>query len=179
MATATPQQDPKLQFELTVMRIRERLMGYFKDHCVENFVVNPYIRWETIVGNRQYQYRREEADMQRKRVLYIGDIPLLEVQKQPNIVRLYSKTLTTSDILKQINGEINKVFHDYLPGVKVESVAKGTEDVSKIKDWMLYSKLHDEQPVDPFYVMPTAYNRTLYSYAEGYHYVTEEPDGNE
>lgn len=112
----------KLGIETTAMIIRERLMIYFKGSCVERLLssgnvslkeVNPGFRGE-------FQYVRQKAKKQDKRIVFVGSAPILTIQHVPDKVIFNQKVLRRSPELREVELLLFRFFREYLPAVEIE-----------------------------------------------------------
>lgn len=132
----------KLGTEATVMAIREYLMSYFKDGytCYISERTNV-----TLHGNvhfdperRTRNFERQVANLQVPRLLKIGNNTIMELQKKPDIIKMYNRTFNRSDEMKAIREGVDNFLNKFLKGVTVTNLQKGSivssEDIRLISD---------------------------------------------
>lgn len=131
---------PELQsgIDSTVMAIRERLMGYFKGTYVESVAAtNISLSTKSITTRRHYQVRN--AQLKNTCYVAIDGLILLEVEKNPQKITLYMKTLRRSKPMTYICKEVEAFIGKYLRGVEVVyDQYNGTSNLSSPDDISLF-----------------------------------------
>lgn len=117
----------EIAIQTTVMALREQLMEYFKGTCIERFTENTNIRFinASTRGRANFSYLRREAENQRPMIVMLGGLPIMTVQRAPEVAVFHATLLTRSPQLRQVYQEL-KVFMDkYLGGVETKHSRKG------------------------------------------------------
>ncbi len=123
---ATTKLDIDIGIEVTVVALREKIMGYFKGTCVESFVDSSYITmFDTSQATRGYYADRREALNQRKTIVLLSGVPLFTLQHYPEKVTFHTLVLRRSPELSQVEKELKKFFKEYLAGVEIEDNKRG------------------------------------------------------
>lgn len=117
----------------TVIAIREQLMEYFKGTCIERFTTNGSVRLRGDGSPQRYAYQRREFELALPSILWISDVPILSLNRNPESI-LFHSTLDRSPQFRAIKGEVNKFMHNYLAGVQVsyEPEKIGKKDDSEL-----------------------------------------------
>lgn len=120
---------------LTVMNIRELLMGYFKGSCVDKLTSSGNINLikDYRYTSQQHLYERRELELQDKSILVLGDLKLFTLYKNPNKLVFYS-ILERSKELKEVKTGIETFMDEFLAGVEKVYITKPKADVTKIID---------------------------------------------
>lgn len=109
----------QLGIETTTMAIRELLMEYFKGTCVERFTEGTRVEMVSAPGDNRYQYQRVEYQQKRPRLITIGGLPIIRVERAPDAVQFKAKVLKRSPQLRAVYKGIGEFFDNYLSGVKI------------------------------------------------------------
>lgn len=106
-------------YVLTMLAIREYLMNYFKESCIESVVSSTNVRLHDAPVNHQYQYQRELRNINNPSFLKIDNVPIALLSKTPDVITLHEHVLERSRALRRVREGILSVMKDYLKGVKV------------------------------------------------------------
>ena len=117
--------DKNLLIETTIMAIRERLMEYYKGTCVERFTEdsNIYINELPYRGNHNYQ--RDEFMRTMPSELFIGNLPILAIKKNPDEITFYDNILGRSPQLRQVKQELERFVEKYLGAIETKHDERG------------------------------------------------------
>lgn len=123
-----------LNIQATIMAIREEVMRYYKDTCIErvtsNRNVNRRYLGDYINDRPPYQYQRELRQRQDAQLLLIGQFPIAVLRKQPDQLMYVKHVLKMSPGLKQVDEGLHDLIERYLRGVvtsdnKGKTIAEG------------------------------------------------------
>jgi hypothetical protein len=110
----------QLDLEINVMAIREMLMEYFKGTCVRRVTDNHNVTLQSIQKSSNYYFERRENEIKNPVLLYVSNVPILTLSKEPETLTLHLGTLERSKELREVRIELEKFMHDYLRGVRIE-----------------------------------------------------------
>lgn len=115
--------DP-LNVQATIMAVREEIMRYYKDTCVErvtsNRNINRRILGDYMPGRPRYQYQREEQQRKDAQLLLIGQYPIAVLKKLPDHLLYLNHVLSMSPALEEVGKAMRNMMSKYLKGVVTE-----------------------------------------------------------
>jgi len=139
---------------MTLIALREKLMGYFKSNSIPTFNLTstvrlPSIRVEDFFGEelrgqgRLYNYQRTNYEIANPHRVKVGDTVIGQIRKEPNEISLYTRILNRSAQNQMIYEQLTDFFHKYLAGVTINTNKKaGSSDGSN--DFQYYAALGRE-----------------------------------
>lgn len=110
--------------EATIMGFREVLMEYFKEDCGTR-LVRHNIRLQAIDSSRDHWFQRHDAQLAQCKMVYIENLPVMLIRKDPDTVRLFTDVFARSDELSTVLRGIEEFMGKYLAGVILESQEGG------------------------------------------------------
>jgi hypothetical protein len=118
--TRTDEELVRAGIQTAAVGIRENLMEYFKDSCVDRVSQHndTYLR----PANREtmYYFERRERDIAQENVLKIrhNDVTLARLRKEPDQITFYGKVITRTPEMTMLYAEVRTFIEKYLQGVK-------------------------------------------------------------
>jgi hypothetical protein len=110
--------------QTTIMAIREEIMSYFKGGCVQRLTNSDNInlrQLDTSPSNRRsYNYERRRAELQQPVMLELAGIPIITMQKNPDVITFHKTVLERSPQFRRIYKEVDEAIGKYLRAVRKE-----------------------------------------------------------
>src|SRR5882672_2122086 len=106
----------------TVMGIRESLMQYFKGTNIQSVVQGNINRIgaPNVPSNRRLRnYELHEAELKQRQKLMMEHVTLAIVERNPNTIQLYGKTLKRNDDMKAVFAGLQEFLEKHLRGVHI------------------------------------------------------------
>lgn len=107
------------KIEATVIAIRESLMSYFKDGCVESLVENSNISIIDTETRVKYRWERREHTIVSPCTLVIGNLSIANLTRKPGSLTFLKDRITRSPQLTEVYKQLQTFMGHYLPGVEV------------------------------------------------------------
>ena len=109
-----------IPLEITFLAVREELMQYFKDYCFDKLIARTNVSVRRTEGMYGHAYERRESENTRPSVLYIGDVPIASLKREPDSIIINRCIMNRSKELKAIMHKIDEFLNEFLRGVRKE-----------------------------------------------------------
>jgi len=128
---------PKIEdgIQSTVMAIRESVMEYYKGTCIER-LTDTNISRRGVHHNYHHLFERDNYALVDEQILRIGDTPIMNLKKNPDLTTLFGATLDRSKSFRAIRAGVETFFTKHLPNVALERSPEGSRS-----DWQRDRKL--------------------------------------
>lgn len=106
---------------VTTIAIREVLMEYFKETCIQRMTKGGNVNLHELSTNRRGLNREERWRMSFKRpcLLLLDEVPLATLGKDPDTLIIHSDVMNRSPQLKKVQTGMEKFMKTFLSEVKL------------------------------------------------------------
>lgn len=115
-----------VDLDASVMAIRELLMEYYKGACIQRLMENNNIHLRNVSFQARFNYERREHRNKKPQQIVIGNVPIAQLEHEPDSIVFYSKVLNRSPQMRYVYKELKKFMSTYLPAVKTSYSRKDT-----------------------------------------------------
>lgn len=120
-------QDSITGVETTAMAIREELMMYFKGTCVRRLTVHNGINLQHYSeGHSNRYYERRQVELADTRLLYLYDVPIIKLSRDPLSILFYMNHLNRSKQFREVYTLLDGFMAEYLQGVERNTIGDET-----------------------------------------------------
>lgn len=109
--------DEEIDFELTVLALREAIMQYFKEYIGNKYVHNDSIGLRQVEARGARWSDRRENQIQATTEIYVASLKIATMRKSPDTITLHK---VDDERLVRLNDAMVETVQLYLPNVVLE-----------------------------------------------------------
>lgn len=111
--------------EATAMIIRQGIMQHYKGSCIDELVPSSNITVHAAERRTGTNCQRHAIDIRQKSTVYIGEYPILTMQKRPALIVFHDDNITRSRTMRALKAELLLFLERYLPHIEIQEDTKG------------------------------------------------------